>query len=1458
MKRLLLLCATLLVTLAAIAQQHPNEDRGFAADRVFNYGSLDHINTFNGNRVVTIPLGGTYPVGGNLSYAITLVYSGNPWDYDSLDFDKTYPCVWSFPNRRANAGFGWMVTLGRLIPPTNRTNESERWIYESSDGADHQFYNSLTGGTADPNGYQYTRDSSYIRLHPQQFVAIGGMSVAQRKVETPDGLIRTFRQGSDAHDFWRLMSIEDRSGNAVSISYSAPTTSTEVWTIGDSHGRQHKLYFRHRATLQQTLLEKVELAAAHGQIATYTLQHVDTETRWGPKDTCGVLIDGHTRTTTTVAFLTRIDMPEGLSYDMTKDGVLTYSTDGTTSGNLLALRLPTRGWIEWDFGTYQFPDGSARERSLDREERRTAPRVPRTSSTGVAERRLTDASGNVLARWTYQQRLGVKETCVDSNQQPLDTKPRDSVTIVTMPDGETTSLHYYNVYTLQACAPDWLETEYGDSGTRYVTATVGGETVYLATELRRIPTGTTIPSRVNGRVAVGTLLRSEFVYTEHEAVAPDGGSGALFNTNARVRRRKTTFNNDTSCGGAVCAQDVLLSGFDGFGNFRQTSTGSNFATDDFATSFTNYSAPSSSAWIAGMYTEQCSSIDSSLTTAAYSSCSALTQRKAHTESCFDESTGLLKGRRVRKDPLSAGGHDVMTLFTYSSGNLQQEKWFGGDSNVVPGTGLCNAATSDAQYQIEHTYVKGSLASSKYAGTAVKHVDRTIDPNTGATVTARDTAGVATTITYDKLGRMTETSTTGGTKVTYAWTAPTETAGAKVAITEMDGLVSLTAAEVLYDSLGRVAQEKRRVESTPAEVWNVRVTEYDGFSRKAKVSEPALTASNYTTFAYDEFGRVKSTVRPDGTSTIWNFTDGYHDVTRVTKNDDGVAVLTASETYDGQGRLRSVREADTGADYAYDVAGRLTSAKVLKETTPSVVTQDRTFTYDGRGFLTAEDHPESDPVTYEYDARGHVTQKSMTDCFADLRYTYDSSERLRRVDFHDYYKECSDETRWRALKTFEYGENNGYVGADVDLKSGKLTSQSRYNAFPDFGTIVVTDTFAYTDTAGRLTQKSTNVEKIESGSTSTMQTFVQKYQYDKRGERTRIDYPQCELACGQPTWGWLGFKRTDGLLKSVDGFATIAYNPNGALKSISHSNNVNDLIGADPHGMARPSSYTFGSTSGGDNGWDDCGSIALNEPADRAVYPGQSVTLTVGAVESQNAPLSYQWYKEGVAIEGATTAMYSTGALQATTTYRVHVYSACRLVKSRAVTVTVTLDSPQGIQATASSVTTVNVSWYPVQYATKYVLYRKTGTQDFSAIYTGSSTSYTDYPESGMTHIYRVVAESAQARSEPSRIDIATTMDMPNPSGVISAADFDRVLQIINAVRGASGAPPLTWTQILPANVPPMQSGAVVHSQHVISLRIYMDDALGALGVPAGGYADTSLSGIRIRAYHLNDIQVRAR
>ena len=205
-----LLIGTVIAALALQGQaqdQHKNQERGLSENGVYSTGDIDHINLFNGNLLLTIPIGRPFMVGGQLSYSFTLVYNSSAWSQrevcpstiDLVQLSSTFLSVmtrmeccytnetgqhrfpvsdettvgglpgsndpygpraarsgaddcWTVnePNPGTNAGMGWQLTLGKLYQPRNdpydnRPNFTEKslWVYMSPDGSEHTFYGKL-------------------------------------------------------------------------------------------------------------------------------------------------------------------------------------------------------------------------------------------------------------------------------------------------------------------------------------------------------------------------------------------------------------------------------------------------------------------------------------------------------------------------------------------------------------------------------------------------------------------------------------------------------------------------------------------------------------------------------------------------------------------------------------------------------------------------------------------------------------------------------------------------------------------------------------------------------------------------------------------------------------------------------------------------------------------------------------------------------------------------------------------------------------------------------------------------------------------------------------------------------------------------------------------------------------------------------------------------------------------
>ena len=121
--------------------------------------------------------------------------------------------------------------------------------------------------------------------------------------------------------------------------------------------------------------------------------------------------------------------------------------------------------------------------------------------------------------------------------------------------------------------------------------------------------------------------------------------------------------------------------------------------------------------------------------------------------------------------------------------------------------------------------------------------------------------------------------------------------------------------------------------------------------------------------------------------------------------------------------------------------------------------------------------------------------------------------------------------------------------------------------------------------------------------------------------------------------------------------------NGATFSVVVSNHVGQITS-----RAARLTVTGGATA----------PTITTQPADRTVSSGQTATFTV--VATGTAPLSYQWRKNGTAINGATGASYTTPAestADSGATFSVVVTNSAGSVTSRNAVLTVTGTSAQG-------------------------------------------------------------------------------------------------------------------------------------------------------------------------------------
>jgi len=1258
----LALCA--LFAINALGQnQHPNLERGFSAEKVYDFADVDKIGMFDGSLKVNIPMGPVYHVNGGLEYSLKLFYNNQIWDL----YNKTriiwpegqepieIPYVEAYPTHRSNAGVGWLVSLGKIFDSGTAYNSKDEWIYESPDGHDHEIGNLDTVNNTD-----YSHDGTYLRAKRT--------GVTEVSIEFPDGTIHWFDRYST--DDWRLRSTRDRFGNSVSVTYS---TNGDVWTITDDHNRQQKVYFITKNVYNaygNRLIDRVVLSGyGTGTTRTYQFHYQDATfgTSCDRRDG-GTNVDptSHTR-----AFLTSVDLPDGSTWEMKYSNSAGTASANCDQGSMTSLKLPTHGTIKWVYASYQLPTDPCFGSFWA-----NANIVPGVGTRSLLDENLSD--GGRVTTYTQTKSTPINWTCGSHHPSEFITNS------VRAPDGGRTN--YYFVA--------WHEGTTSPNG-------------YAAYErglpYKKLSDGTKLSSEFFGNCTGANcpVLRSTYSNWEFEVKAGD----TRRHRNARQQFTKIVYNED---GNRFISN--FATSYDGVGHYRSVLTDSNigglthFETTMYDATSTDMTVDSKGnilndvtrpavdqPWVLNTYSYKSTTEGNTTVSSSF---------------CFDKTTGFLQRERL----MGSGVHDLLKVYSQTitggdaaqngKGNILSEEYYGGDDQSIgAGTLACDTSLpASARYTILHQYEFGTRKSTQYKNAAFKLLDLTIDRNTGLASEDRDMAGVLTTYAYDSLDRLKELATTGRAKMQYTY--DTSASPSKVTIQAVDPVssVALTETRVYYDFFGRIMQTRNQM---PAG-WSTVNTTYDASGHKRTASTPeyrtqsayeapgVFTPSHVTTWGYDLHDRPASELRPDNSQVTFSYVGDRQKTSTqylATAFDQSDSAVTTTQDYDYQGRLLKVVEksgppnggsplgTDVTTNYVYDVGNRLVAVKM---TAPDGIVQNRIFDYDGRGFLRWESHPEAGMTSYTYDGRGNVLSRRLgaANTSFDLNFQYDDSERLIRVEGRD----PDNPSQFRVIKEFEFADSN----SGTDLRQGKLVRSSRYNYKPDGWTsyptpvVRVTETFGYNDPAGQKTDRTTTIATSSYPGAAFLESraITQSISYDKLGRTSLEKYPMC-VNCGTPPgdpWREITSAYTNGRLTGllepngssyIPSFVnSISYAANGMRSAIYHTNTIVDTRTPDPSGIARPSmikSETYKPC--------DAPVITLSQPVGlvRSTTQG-SIRLQLTATGSQ--PLSYAWYDDTVYPPTllSTGVPYVDVAPTSTHTYYAEVTNDCRTTRSARITV----------------------------------------------------------------------------------------------------------------------------------------------------------------------------------------------
>ncbi|MDQ1348280.1 MAG: hypothetical protein QG573_1654, partial [Acidobacteriota bacterium] len=721
------------------------------------------------------------------------------------------------------------------------------------------------------------------------------------------------------------------------------------------------------------------------------------------------------------------------------------------------------------------------------------------------------------------------------------------------------------------------------------------------------------------------------VEKRYHYVLYDQDSGVRANRRPKVQR--TIYDDDGGTWGEMAFAD-----FDGVGNYRESTTSGTFATGNVQTTTTHFNPtrgtfpdPSyvvvnkNEPWILGTYDQ----VDVSGGTV-----SDTTRTKYEFEMgsppTWSTATGFLKTVRTYRNGVAGGlapsSNDLFTLYCADTqGNVSNELYYGGDGTrlQLPGTlPTCasGAPGSGFQYRLDHTYSGGVRQNSKYNGASHFLLDLTINNGTGLPSARRDGAGVETQFTFDDLGRMTRSLpiSLGG----LARDAQTEYIYPASNVVE----VARCAAEQANCNSNRLTFERQEMTGF-GQTWHIRrsmpapsnksvqITRYNSMGWKERESTWFLHADgailnegarDATVWEeYDAFGRPGLVEQPDLTETSYTYEGVQWIATdrNVAQDISGVETCVRRwDRFDRQGRLDRVEEAYSSClgggsagqntEYSFDEVGHV--SKVCQNKPGSSCGQERYFSYDNRGFLTSEQHPEKGPngganpgnglVTYScFDARGHSRYRDDGEAARRLAYTFDAFERLTKVRAPAGSESCNSATETGTTwKQFTYATAN----AGTNARKGKLeTAMSRNElglpAFTAGSVANVTETYTYQDRGGRVSNRVTEVW----GTGVTSESWQTSQATNPLGRLETQNYPTCIAGpgcTGGPPATYTTAAYEAGLLKSITAnggaflLSGITYHPSGMPAVITHSSSGSmvETITQAANGMARPNSITI--------------------------------------------------------------------------------------------------------------------------------------------------------------------------------------------------------------------------------------------------------------------------------------------
>jgi RHS repeat-associated protein len=1230
------------VVSAQTLQQPAETLPGFKAENVLEARGIDNVNPFSGDPGVVLPIGPEYNLSAAFKWRLTAYYSVKFWNFpDPCSSDPTGTTKFAYVQGDPTLGAGWTLQLGYVVPTP--FSQAGGWTYFGPDGGRHAV--NLDSHT----GIGVAQDGSHLRI-----TAVGFPATTYYTVEFPDGTKEYFdhqfspptstvisqpgvtaRYGMDFNNFnlnretpskrFGLGHVEDRFGNRVlEVAYASdpgqpagdPSEPTNIILNPDANhvGPNVSLHWSQTtgSTVQWWVVDSILFPASGSlkrqvsfqyQLNSITRNQYDTSHLLVPPQPCNTdalpasVPDAPLLQTVTFAD-SNAASPSFPSFQYAFGYALAPGT-----GELTSITLPTGGTIQYGYGPTS---------GVVCDFYGTAPCGPEGSSTSasgggnIGNHPLIGFLDNSLAVGTRTEYDPVSNRTSQTSY--------DRVMLVPCTSAQCTEFDDSRLYRrVRVTSPGNDLEGPGQFITRsYYKVAPSGPPVYPFSGFevdRRYYAGS-----LDSGIPIRTLIRC---YGHSAPVcgyrAKDGKTLQQYDsTNVEPPQAEATWygavpsgsdggacSGTTPCTASVNSNYIVIPGtppipIGEYGTNQVSSTVPGTPSGWSRTTATGWTPQTTPRWmldiVTSRQTQETPSASPTSETTSYSV--NLTNGFLNSSSVSDSTYGGRQDEFTAPDTRWDATTEIQDILPSSSGMK------------------IGAFTDTRIFQDGTRKMGGLLRSVQRSGVSWKSFDVDRDDNTGLITFSRDpNPSLVTGYMYDALGRLTRiTPPTPDVPTSVSYVSPTETL---VTRTSSDGN---TWQRYLYDGLGRLRREIRRMPGMNGSNFSVRFHDYDKAGHASFLSEWQLcsngaaggdcegkTPLGTTSSNFDPFGRPQKITKADGNYTTIDYSDGTVTASETKKRVttcinasnavtqqnpsgacSGIAAVTTDQ-YDALGRLTTVTEANGNpTTYTYSVLDKLA--------TVAQGSQSRTFAYDATGLLRSETTPEKGNVAYVlYDALGNLTQ-SREPNGVNLTRVYSAAGRLKTLS--------SDEA---GLPTYL---TNTWNDATAGSSFGRLTSRVSKTVMSK-GPVNATETMTYSANTGRLVSRQFDFSPGATG-------LVTSWTYNKLGvldtmtnlaagqEKSKVKYTY-DSASGFPT-GVTG-EPAPGITTALasNGF----YAAYGGFASFTLANGTGAQITPDPMGLPRPSQIAVGSWNSGTYAYDGSGNVLQTGSSSTYVYDALS-------------------------------------------------------------------------------------------------------------------------------------------------------------------------------------------------------------------------------------------------------------